>query len=518
MRLIELVSNVDSSTKTRELLNIETAKLLKYTFAESDDHPIRPTIIDEAVVLQLGEKLIYTKNYRQLLISSLTRKNLAEIGFRNLDEAKNILNNPENFFNILGVEDEFKKEVILDDRLNYEILKPIHNTLLKINGFPHSYQKRIKSKIIKYLINNVKPKVLATMPTGGGKTVLALEAVVDFLRVDKDLKGDSHNILWVVNSKELCEQSLLSFKKIWLQRGDYPIIIQRFYDKFDSLVFSDSQTTVTFATFDLLNARISNLEIRKLLKETSLLIIDEAHFSNAATYREIIEYYKDLSFSNCRILGLTATPYRLDDSSSDSLRGMFNELVSITDDNDNNVESPIDFLVDLGYLARIDFHILNVFSESRNSTYYKNLHEAIVNSCMQLINRNENTIIYAESKSHAIALSILLNQNGIENGLIVGETPNSLRKNYIEKLGDENSSLNVLVNHQILSTGIDVPGLNSIMILGDINSPTLTLQILGRAMRGELNQGNEVNTVYLTPSNRKRIEDFKLLEYIVLNN
>jgi superfamily II DNA or RNA helicase len=150
--------------------------------------------------------------------------------------------------------------------------------------------------------------------------------------------------------------------------------------------------------------------------------------------------------------------------------------------------------------------------------YYKTLHLSVIENCKRLVENNHNTIIFAESKSHAIALSILLTKNHIKNGLIVGETPNIIRKDLIEKFGDEENELNVLVNHQILSTGIDVPGMNSIMILGEINSPTLALQIIGRAMRGPKNGGNEINTIYLTSRNRKKLEDYKILEYIVLNN
>ena len=73
------------------------------------------------------------------------------------------------------------------------------------------------------------------------------------------------------------------------------------------------------------------------------------------------------------------------------------------------------------------------------------------------------------------------------------------------------------MNHQILSTGIDVPGMNAIMILGEIKSPTLAMQVLGRAMRGPINGGNPSNKIYLTERNHKKLTDYKLLEEIVLN-
>ena len=72
-------------------------------------------------------------------------------------------------------------------------------------------------------------------------------------------------------------------------------------------------------------------------------------------------------------------------------------------------------------------------------------------------------------------------------------------------------------NERILSTGIDVPGLNSIMVLSEIDSVTSSLQILGRAMRGPKNGGNKSNTVYLTKDNKNTLENFNLLEDKAIN-
>jgi DNA repair protein RadD len=519
MSLIKLIKNVNSATKTNILLNDETSKLLRFTFAESIDHPINSSIIDSAVALQLGEDLIYKKKYRDILIESLRSIELKSLGYENSEDAKSDFDTDfDKFFRIFKIEETYRKLITEDDRESNELILPKHGDLIKINAFPHDYQKRLKKQITLKLFNGFRPAILATMPTGGGKTVLALETVVDIFRVEEELKNKTMHLLWIVDSKELCEQSLQSFKKIWLQRGDHPLLIQRYFDKFNKIEINENISSITFATFDLITSRITNTDIADFISKISLMIIDEAHSSNASTYREVFEKYKDFN-PDYRILGLTATPYRNDDNINDSLRNMFNEVISITNDNNESEISPIDFLTNKGYLAKINFQLLkNEESNIKTMNYYKTLHLSVIENCKRLIENKHNTIIFAESKSHAIALSILLTKNDIKNGLIVGETPNIIRKDLIQKFGDKENELQVLINHQILSTGIDVPGMNSIMILGEINSPTLALQIIGRAMRGHKNGGNEVNTIYLTSKNRKKLEDFKLLEYIVLNN
>ena len=85
-------------------------------------------------------------------------------------------------------------------------------------------------------------------------------------------------------------------------------------------------------------------------------------------------------------------------------------------------------------------------------------------------------------------------------------------------MGNSEDSLSIIVNEKILATGIDVPGLNSIMILANIDSITTALQILGRAMRGPNNGGNKNNTIYITRDNRIKLENYHLLEATALNN
>jgi superfamily II DNA or RNA helicase len=424
-------------------------------------------------------------------------------------------NSLEQFIKDFNIEEEYYFEAPVDIRENSEFVIPKHGECNGVIAFPHPYQLRLKSSINEIIRTKRDTNILATMPTGAGKTVLAMELIVDLFRSYEMYGGKKLQICWVVDRQELCEQSLQSFQKIWKQKGDRKVICQRFFDKFCELNFSN-ENRITFATFSLLNSRIDNLEVKELFKQVDFLIIDEAHGSNATTYKEVLDAYQVLSPTGYR-LGLTATPFRNDDNEMESLKSLFQTYLSITDENGREIESPMKYLIDLGYLSQVKSQVLNTERGNSNSEYYKNLHEAVAEECKQLIERGENTIIFAQSKSHAIALNIYLKLQKIENELIIGETPTVLRKKYLERFGSKNDPLSVIVNHQILSTGIDVPGMNSIMVLSKIESPTLALQIIGRAMRGEKNGGNKSNTIYLTRDNYKKLEEFELLENIVLH-
>jgi DNA repair protein RadD len=513
MGLVNLIKNLDSSTKTR-LLGDKITRILRFTFVENDNYAIEPSIVDEAVAIQKGKDLV--RRNRGLLIESLRSSKIISLGFQNYEDAVNFYEtNLEKFIKDFDIEDEYIEEPQVDLRESHETLIPKYGECNGINAFPHDYQQRLKNLILNQFFNNLNPIILASMPTGAGKTVLAMEIILDLFRSYEVFRNKPINILWVVTSKELTEQSLKSFQKLWKQKGDHAVTTERYFGKFNFLNYKYS-SKITFATFDLLVSRMKQEDVQSLLKQTDFLIIDEAHSSEANTYFEVIRNYK-LVNENHKILGLTATPYRSDDDEFKSLKDLFNEYLVLTDENGKGVESPLQYLIERKFLSKINFEVLNVpEGEVSKSEYFRTLHNSILVECQLLIENGENTIIFAKSKAHAIALSIYLTRNEVANGLIVGETSEIKREEYLTNFGDKNHPLSVLVNHQILSTGIDVPGMNSIMILSDINSPTLALQVLGRAMRGPKNGGNPENKIFLTPTNEKKLTNYKILESIVL--
>jgi superfamily II DNA or RNA helicase len=521
MGLINLIKNLDSATKAK-LLGKETTKILRYSFAENKNSTLSEDILNNAVALHDGVNLVDKDKKREDLIYYIDKNELIKKGFKDekdiFEQAiKKYNKNKNEFYTDFDIEHEYRKIEVIDNRENYEYVKPIYGECNGKNAFPHPYQLRLKKNITEKLggSNYDSKKILVTMPTGAGKTLLAMEIIVDILRNHYCKKPI--NIAWVVNSKELCEQSLQSFQKIWKQKGDRPVMAQRYFDRFNTFN-EDKVDKITFASFQLLVPRINNNSFDDINFITNLdyLFIDEAHFSGADEYKKVINTYVSIN-KDPKIVGLTATPYRADDEKLHTLKSQFNHYLRLTNLNNIEVDNPIAYLIEKEYLSDISYEVVNTFSNDDNPfQYYKELHKSIIKVCENLILENKNTIIFAESKSHAIALSLFLKVNEIENGLIIGETLNINRKKLLKRLGDKNDSLNVIVNERILQTGIDVPGLNSIIVLTKIESPNTALQILGRAMRGPKNGGNKNNTIYVTQSNRSILENYNIIQEKVL--
>ncbi|EHO11012.1 hypothetical protein HMPREF9714_01441 [Myroides odoratimimus CCUG 12901] len=514
MALIDLVKVIPDTIKSNVLLKNEVALMLRYSFLQSENEILENKYIDLAIVEFYGSELIFKKELRSTLLLYSENK-IKSLGYSSVESYEKLFKKDKSlFFNDFEIEDHFRiEENIEDDRTASENVTPNHGEFKKVNGFPHFYQKELKDRVYYYLFKNKGVSCIANMPTGGGKTSLAMELLVDFIR-NKQFLTEKNTIVWIVDSSELAEQSFKSFVTAWQQKGDIVVEAFRFFSHFNSIKINLDKVNVVFTTFSLVTSRINSYEVKDFLEDTYLMVIDECHASNANTYKQVIQAYT-MNY-DYRVLGLTATPYRTDDNDIVTLKKLFNTTFSLKTDNEE--QSPIDFLQEHEYLAKIDFKNLEIGGRERNRfKYYKKLHNKIISICKEVVNNKENIIIFAESKQHAISLSIYLNSLEVANGLIVGETPNSLRNDYIERFSKKND-LYILINYNILSTGIDVPGLNSIMVLSEIESPTLALQVLGRAMRGPKNGGNQRNTIYLTTYNYEYLRKYNLLENKVLGN
>lgn len=417
-------------------------------------------------------------------------------------ELLNYFNLPEYFL--------LKKEA--DNRKTYSIINNEYNEKLTSLGYPHPYQNSVKLELqekIKTSSSNYSS--LIVMPTGSGKTRTAIEFMIDFIRDKK-----SCNILWAVESPELAEQSLQSFNSLWKLRGDRQLKVQRCFGRFIPEINSINQINIVFAGFDKLISLKKNKHqfYNDFSSKTDLLIIDEAHFSLAETYESLISDIKRYS-ENLIIVGLTATPMREDDDEFMNLKHFFlNGQIEFKDDNNNHISDPINYLQEKGYLAKIIPEYLKIDPKDIDQ-FSEELNNQIINRAKISIEKNEQIIVFAMSKDHAIALNILFKYHELKSECIVGETLVSDRQEFFKQFKDK--KINILVNYSILSTGIDLPKVDLLILARKFQQYTTAMQVVGRALRGEKNGGNKTNTIVSIINNSQIINDPSNL-YNLINN
>ncbi len=149
------------------------------------------------------------------------------------------------------------------------------------------------------------------MPTGSGKTRVAVQAIVEAIRED----GFRGGILWVADRDELCELAVESWKQVWSSIGSEAVRlrISRMWDGQPSPI-PTNDLHVVVATIQTLNSRVHrHTGEYEFLADITLVVFDEAHRSITPVFSSVMKEIGLTRFQRANepfMIGLTATPYR----------------------------------------------------------------------------------------------------------------------------------------------------------------------------------------------------------------
>lgn len=475
--------------------------------------------LSEILLLKFGNSILDSKEVRLSIIDSLSieeAQNLArltriESNAKTFIQLNSDLRNYFKTYNVkkskilchfLEVGSIYEKEVIQDDREASIRVTVTHNEKAILKSYLHDYQKRVKDQIYARLLTTSYNSFMVQMPTGSGKTYTAQEAMVDILRSPNFKKF----VVWIVDSSELAEQAFQSFTKLWKLKGDKEIMVHRLYGKFEAEFEKQDNFGAVFIGFAKLNSILINHKhkhyesTKYLIQNTELVIVDEAHKSVAETYNTCIEAFKSY---NSKTVGLTATPGRNSlDETLDLVSFFSGDIIKVTNTRNVSIDDPITYLQKKDYLAKIEGQLFNTevtVNDSNNNSILKNLAEdsnrnnKIIDLIRDAHNLEESTLVFACTLDHVIALKVLCDNEKIPVEFIVGSVSASERLVILDRF--RNKEFFILLNLDILSTGIDIPNVNRLIITRPIGSSIQYSQIIGRALRGVKNGGNKENTI-----------------------
>ena len=343
-------------------------------------------------------------------------------------------------------------------------------------------------------------RVLIHMPTGSGKTRVAMNVIADHLR-----QHEPSLVVWLAYSEELCDQAVQEFQRAWDVLGNRELPVHRFWSAYnadigaarDGLVVAGLAKTYRFGTRSI-------RALASLADHTSMVVLDEAHVATAETYSLVLSVLSDKG-PNTRMLGLTATPGRTwnDIDADEELATFFNrKKVTLRIEGYNN---PIDYLVDEGYLSCTSFrslfydggytpskrdlarveesldmpaHILRLLAldEQRNLVIVRELEE--------LATTHTRIILFAATVDHARLIATILRARGLDAGVVTGETPRLERSRIITRFRSGGDQPQILCNFGVLTTGFDAPAVSAAVIARPTKSLVLYSQMVGRAIRG----------------------------------
>ena len=322
------------------------------------------------------------------------------------------------------------------------------------------------------------------LPTGAGKSLV----IAELARLAR------RKILVLTHVKELVEQNHAKYQSYGLTGGVFSAGLKR----------KENRHQVTFASVQSVSANLDRFR-----DEYSLIIIDECHRvsgDDSSQYQTIIELLRRQN-DTLKVLGLTATPYRL--GMGWIYRYHYRGFVrSCIDEQDKPFghciyELSLSYMIHRGYLTRpewvnaavaqYDFSALcqNRFGEYAEKDVnqllgkHQRVTRAIIEQVVALAVQRQAVMIFAATVDHAREITGYLPEH--QTALIIGATDLNERDLLIQRF--KQRQLKYLVNVSVLTTGFDAPHVDFIAILRPTQSVSLYQQIVGRGLR--LDEGKQ---------------------------
>ena len=381
---------------------------------------------------------------------------------------------------------------------------------------PYNHQKDAMAKLS--LIDKEESfSTLVVLPTGGGKTYTASTWLLKNA-IDKKKK-----ILWIAHRQMLLDQAAESFQRFAYAEA-MPHISEFTYrivsgsSNHDRSIDISPRDNILILSKDSIGRNLSVLDNWLKGENEVYCVIDEAHHATAKTYRRIINYM-EMRVPNMKLLGLTATPFRTAKEEEGLLSKIFKDGVDESGNvvkgdlgityqiglkeliNARILSTPIfeckytedDYGTDLGldaleHIQRLDVLPEELATEIASSAARNKL---IVDTYVNKAKEYGQTIVFAVNINHAIALTKLFGKAGVKSDYIVSDIRDAITGVTISREDNErklqqyrDGKLQVLINVNILTEGVDLPQTKTVFLARPTVSKILMTQIVGRALRG----------------------------------
>jgi len=319
---------------------------------------------------------------------------------------------------------------------------------------PHSVQEEALAALTKTRIDGRRAG-LVVLATGLGKTWLSAFDSKGFRRV-----------LFVAHRDEILGQALANYRVI------------RPHDSLGRYTGAEKVPTaaVLFASIQTLSRQVHLDRFGR--EQFDYIVVDEFHHAEARTYRRLIDYFRPKF-----LLGLTATPERTD--GADLLALCDNNLVyrcDLTEGIRRGLLCPFRYF---GVPDTVDYRNI----PWRNKKFDENeLTKAVAtqvraaNALDQYRKRaGRGTLAFCVSQRHADFMAEYLTEHGVSAKAVHAGSTSAPRAESLEELQD--GTLSVLCAVDIFNEGVDVPALDTVMMLRPTESRIVWLQQFGRGLR-----------------------------------
>jgi DNA repair protein RadD len=352
---------------------------------------------------------------------------------------------------------------------------------------PREYQLAVDNAIWDYFRTHKEGNPIVGMPTGTGKAFqiayFMQKALASYPR---------QKFLVATHVKELVHQNYLEFLGIWPEApaGIYSAGLRR----------RDTKQQIVFCGIASI---VKNIEA---FGKVDLLIVDECHLISAnddSMYMRVIAALKERN-PYLRVIGFTATPWREGQGRLTEGNGIFTDMaIDLTDMVSFNrfvkegylvplVSKPTKLLLDVNGVGKVggEFNA----SQLELAVNKDHITFAALQETLQYAADKRSWIVFASGLEHAEKIRQMLEYLGVSCRVVHSKMKSSERD---QNIADWKAyKFTAIINMGILTTGVNHPGLDLIVMLRPTMSSKLWVQMLGRGTRPLfVKEGYDLSTI-----------------------
>ena len=341
----------------------------------------------------------------------------------------------------------------------------------------HPHQRRMLEDLMVQRDRHGRHRNLVVAATGTGKTVVA---ALDY-RALCDRAGKRLSLLFVAHREQILQQSRRTFADVMKDQNFGEILGGGKQPKAEKQVFAMIQSLKT-KTVEALDPEAFDV-----------VIVDEFHHAEAPSYTALLEHMEPVE-----LLGLTATPERMDGK---DVTSWFGGRIA--------VELRVWEAIDRGYLAPFQYfgvadgtdlsHIAwkrGGYDQGELGSLFTGNNARARRAAKAIEHWHPNpgkmrALGFCVSIAHAEYMAAQFTKLGVESVAISGNTPESERQDALQRL--RSGTIRCIFSVDVLGEGVDVPSVDTILLLRPTQSATLFTQQIGRGLR--LSEGKACLTI-----------------------
>lgn len=380
----------------------------------------------------------------------------------------------------------------LSEALKAEKSQGAHPTFL-FDIRPYPYQQEILDRLRAEREVRGHFRNLVVAATGTGKTVIA---ALDYRGFARSHPQVAKRLLFIAHREEILKQSQETFRGVLKDANFGELWVGN--QKPESMMY--------------LFASIQTLNFQRLWEHLpadyfDYIVIDETHHAAAESYEQVLT-----SFTPQILLGLTATPERLDGKSIlDYFDNRIAAEIRLPEAIDRKLLCPFQYFGVTDTVDLTDLHWVRGGYDRRELTNVYSMNTAVANKRADHILRQLDkytadmeqlkALGFCVSVEHAQFMADYFNRANVPSIALCGQSSDAERFTAKQRL--LSGEIKVIFVVDLYNEGVDIPEVNTVLFLRPTESLTIFLQQLGRGLR--LSEGKDCLTVldFIGAANRK---------------